>query len=316
VLFASLKRVQESARILEELTRLEKGEGRREKGESGLAPVFKALRFFGYDLEGSIRRRLDRDIVRKDGRPLLCVVMDMDTIGKKGEGRREKAARHQELAGIARELCRNKVDMIQLREPKDLPTREFLRDARAIQGAIRGEKGEGRKEKGESGEGVRFIVNDRVDIALAVGSDGVHLGQGDMPVAEARRLLPANVVIGISVETAEQARCAEQGGADYLGVGAIFATPSKSDVRVIGLAGLRAIRKATRREATRLPIIAIGGVNANNAGRAVRAGAAGIAVISAVFAGGAIRRNVAELRRELGTKHKEALRRFVWVKSA
>lgn len=126
--------------------------------------------------------------------------------------------------------------------------------------------------------GLLFIVNDRVDVALAVDADGVHLGQDDLPLEAARRLMGRRRIIGISVDTAEEARQAERGGADYLGAGPVFATPSKADAGpVMGPEGLRDICRAVR-----IPVVGIGGIGAHNARQVMEAGAAGVAVISAV----------------------------------
>jgi thiamine-phosphate pyrophosphorylase len=127
--------------------------------------------------------------------------------------------------------------------------------------------------------GVDFVVNDRVDLAMALDADGVHLGQEDLPVSVARELLGESAIVGCSVSTVPEARSAVEAGADYLGVGTVFATGSKdvADERVIGLAGLRAIRGAVD-----LPLVAIGGIDAENARAVVEAGADAVAVISAV----------------------------------
>jgi len=127
---------------------------------------------------------------------------------------------------------------------------------------------------------VSFIVNDRVDLALACDADGVHVGQGDLPCAEVRRRMGAHRLIGVSVSTAAEAAQAERDGADYLGVSPVFATPTKPDApAAAGLAGLRAIRAAVR-----LPLVAIGGIHAGNAAAVIAAGADGIAVVSAIMA--------------------------------
>ena len=124
-----------------------------------------------------------------------------------------------------------------------------------------------------------FIVNDRLDIALASGADGVHLGQDDIPLTAARALAPRPFIIGISVGTVEEAVRAEEGGADYLGVGPVFPTGTKSDAGpALGADLVRQIR-----EKTTIPIIAIGGITFSNAGDVIAAGADGIAVISAVI---------------------------------
>jgi thiamine-phosphate pyrophosphorylase len=125
---------------------------------------------------------------------------------------------------------------------------------------------------------IPLIVNDRADIARAAGADGVHLGRTDLPVAAAREVLGRGALVGVSVSGVREARAAERAGADYLGAGPVFATRSKSDAGApLGLAGLRRLRRAVR-----LPIVAIGGVDAVNATAVIRAGADGLAVISAI----------------------------------
>ena len=127
--------------------------------------------------------------------------------------------------------------------------------------------------------GVPLIVNDSVEIALAVDADGVHVGQGDMPCAEVRRLVGPQKIIGVSVGSVAEARQAERDGANYLGISPIFATPTKPDAPPpVGLEGLRAIRAAVR-----LPLVAIGGIHASNAAQILAAGADGIAVVSAIM---------------------------------
>jgi thiamine-phosphate diphosphorylase len=130
--------------------------------------------------------------------------------------------------------------------------------------------------------GALLIVNDRIDIALAAEADGVHLGQEDLPLADARRLLGEAALIGLSITEAAQLTAPDAAMADCLGVGAVFPTGSKSDATLTGLALLAAARTATA--ATRVPIVAIGGITAENAGRAVLAGADVVAVIGAIAA--------------------------------
>jgi len=123
-----------------------------------------------------------------------------------------------------------------------------------------------------------FIVNDRLDIALAAHADGVHLGQQDMPVASARALLGPETLIGVSVSTPSEAAKAAEAGADYLGVGHIFPTSSKEKpMPPIGTGAIRPII-----EASGLPVIAIGGIELQNVAEVIKAGASGVAVISAV----------------------------------
>ena len=124
---------------------------------------------------------------------------------------------------------------------------------------------------------VPVIINDRVDVAMAVGADGVHLGSDDMPLEAARRLAGDSMVLGATVRSLESAREAASAGADYLGVGTVFATPVKPDLKPISLDILDSIRHEIR-----LPIVAIGGINEENAALPLEHGASGVAVISAL----------------------------------
>ena len=126
--------------------------------------------------------------------------------------------------------------------------------------------------------GVLFFVNDRVDVALVVEADGVHVGQDDISCADARRLLGPQAFIGVSAETVEQAIVAERSGADYLGVGAVYPTLSKPDAGFSGLPGLRSIVQLVQ-----IPVVGIGGITQERALDVVNAGAVGVAVVSAVM---------------------------------
>lgn len=128
--------------------------------------------------------------------------------------------------------------------------------------------------------GVPLFVNDRLDVALACGADGVHLGQSDLPILEARRIAPRPFVIGASARTPEDAERAVLDGADYLGVGAVFPTGSKDDAQVIGLEGVRAVARTVS-----VPVVAIGGITLENLGEVVGCGVDGVAVISAAVRG-------------------------------
>lgn len=127
--------------------------------------------------------------------------------------------------------------------------------------------------------GALFIINDRLDIALAAQADGVHLGKEDLPVPVARKIAGKRFIIGTSVSTPQQALKAQQEGASYLSVQSIFETTSKDDVETVGLKPLKAICGQSR-----IPVIAIGGIHAGNVEQVFKAGAAGIAVISAIAA--------------------------------
>lgn len=126
---------------------------------------------------------------------------------------------------------------------------------------------------------VPLIINDRLDVAQAVGAAGVHLGQDDLPCAVARRILGENFIIGVSAHNPEEALKAAQDGADYLGCGAVFGTATKQDVAKLGLDNLRAIRKAVT-----VPMVGIGGINADNYAEVLQAGADGAAIVSGILA--------------------------------
>jgi thiamine-phosphate pyrophosphorylase len=127
--------------------------------------------------------------------------------------------------------------------------------------------------------GALFIVNDRADLALAVGADGLHVGQDDLPAAAARRLLPSGTVLGVSTHGVRQARQALVDGADYVAVGSIFPTGSKAGFQLVGTALVRNLRSEVN-----VPLVGIGGITLDNAEQVVAAGADGVAVISAVCA--------------------------------
>ena len=130
--------------------------------------------------------------------------------------------------------------------------------------------------------GVPLVVNDRIDLAAAIDADGVHLGQSDLPAAVAREQLGPDAVIGVSASTVSEARAAEAAGADYLGVGAVYATGSKDVPDEDN--GIGTERVAAIADAVAIPVIGIGGIDATNAGAVAAAGATGVAVISAITA--------------------------------
>ena len=174
----------------------------------------------------------------------------------------EKPGRdHQQ---VARGALEGGAPMIQLRD-KEMATADLVAVAQQIRRLT-------------SDHGATFIVNDRVEVALAVGADGVHLGPEDISVAAARRLLGSEAIIGASVADVSEAQAAQAAGASYVSVGAIYATPSKADSgEPIGLAPVGGIKRAVG-----LPVLAIGGITCENVEAVIRAGADGVAVISAV----------------------------------
>ena len=134
---------------------------------------------------------------------------------------------------------------------------------------------------------VPLIINDRLDIAMAVGAAGVHLGQDDLPCAAARKILGEDYIIGVSAHNPAEAKAALQSGADYLGCGAVFGTATKADVKKLGTEGLAAICKAKG-----LPVVGIGGVTADNYREVRAAGADGAAIVSGILAQPDIRATV------------------------
>ncbi len=188
------------------------------------------------------------------GRLRLCLVTD----------RRLTGARP--LLDIVGAAVRGGATMVQLRE-KEATTRAFLDEARALKAML-------------EPLGVAFLVNDRLDVALAVDADGLHVGQDDMPVADARRLLGPGKIIGLSITEPGQALRANAAAADYLGVGPIYAQQTKGDAAApLGVEGLRQVRRLTR-----TPIFAIGGLTPENSAPVLAAGAEGLAVVSAIVA--------------------------------
>jgi len=184
----------------------------------------------------------------------LCLVTD------------RKLGRGRALAEIVAAAVRGGATMVQLRE-KEATTRAFVEQARALKATL-------------APLGVRFVVNDRLDVALAVDADGLHVGQDDMPVAEARRLLGPGKIVGLSITSLSQARAADAASVDYLGVGPIYQQQTKEDASPpLGVEGLRAIRALTRK-----PIVAIGGLTPDNCAPLLAAGAEGFAVVSAIVA--------------------------------
>lgn len=139
---------------------------------------------------------------------------------------------------------------------------------------------------------VPLIINDRLDIAMAVGAAGVHLGQDDLPCAAARKLLGEDYIIGVSAHNPAEAKAALQSGADYLGCGAVFGTATKADVQKLGTDGLAAICKAKG-----LPVVGIGGVTADNYREVRAAGADGAAIVSGILAQPDIRATVEAIAR-------------------
>jgi thiamine-phosphate pyrophosphorylase len=190
----------------------------------------------------------------------------------------QSSAGSRSLMDVVAAAVQGGVTCVQLRE-KQLNTRDFFAQAVALKALL-------------APHGIPLVINDRIDVALACGAQGVHLGQSDMPVAQARQLLPPEVFIGWSVETMDDVARSASLPVDYLGVSPIHATPTKTDTQVPwGLEGLRKVRCSTA-----LPLVAIGGIHAGNARAVLSAGANGLALVSALCAAADPRAAAAALR--------------------
>lgn len=176
----------------------------------------------------------------------------------------EKLSKGLTHAEIARRAIAGGADVIQLRDKTT--DCDYLRRCAAEIKSIANEAG------------VPFIINDRLDVALQCSTDGVHLGQEDMPLKFARRVAPKDFIIGVSAGTLQEALDAERDGADYIGLGPVFPTASKDDAR--DACGLNLLREVRSRVS--IPVVAIGGIGTHNAAEVIAAGADGLAVISAV----------------------------------
>jgi len=189
---------------------------------------------------------------------------------------------------VVQSAVKGGVSCVQLRE-KNCSTREFIEQALILKNFLTAQK-----------KNIMLIINDRVDVAQAVGADGIHLGQKDMPFSIVKKIVGDSMIIGISTETLDEALRAEKEGADYIGVGPVYSTTTKTDtVAPIGLEGLIQIRKMVK-----IPIVAIGGLNHTNAEDTIKSGADGIAVVSAIVSAGDPEKSAKELK-EIITKAKK-----------
>jgi len=242
---ANARRVQEALRTLEELAKLPDATAKLDSEK------FKKARFNLYTIEQTLVSRL----LRKDkARGIHGLYVIIDTQALKGRSHIEVAK--QVIGGGAR--------VIQLRD-KLRGKKELLPVAREL-----------RKLCTE--HNVLFIMNDYLDLALASDADGLHLGQKDLPIKTARRLLPLDKILGCSTTTVDQAITAESEGADYIAAGSVYATSSKEAAVVVGLERLRQIRQAIS-----LPLVAIGGITRDNVAEVLAAGADSTAVISDIL---------------------------------
>ena len=173
------------------------------------------------------------------------------------------------LAELARQVAQGGATLVQLRD-KLSDTRPFIENARAVQAALKP-------------YGVPLLINDRIDVALAMGADGVHVGQTDMDAADARRLLGPKAIIGLSLKSMADIAAAPIELLDYVAIGGAYATTSKeTKTAPVGLDGFKARVAAMRTRAPQMPIVAIAGINAANAAGIIAAGVDGVSVISAL----------------------------------
>ena len=185
----------------------------------------------------------------------------------------------QTLAMQVEECLKGGVTFVQLRE-KNVSDEAFLAEAREV-------------KKITDLYQIPFVINDNVEVALACGADGVHIGQKDQPVAEVRKKVGPHKIVGVSAQTVEQARQAEADGADYLGVGAVFPTSTKKDADTLSFQQLQAICQAVS-----IPVVAIGGIDENNVEQLKGIGIDGIAVVSAIFSKADIRQASKQLHQQ------------------
>ncbi len=242
---ANAKRVEESLRVIEELAKLP------EMSPMLNSARFEQARFNLYTLERYLVSKVSRrDKIERI--PGLYVILD-----------RQFLAGRDEL-DIANQIIEGGAKVIQFRD-KQSNKGELLLVAQKVRELC-------------SQAGVLFIINDYLDLAMAVDADGLHIGQGDLPLPVVRRQLPIDKIIGCSVTTVSLATKAQDEGADYIAVGSIFPTATKKGATVVGVDILKELKRIVL-----APLIAIGGINQNNVGEVVSAGADAIAVISAVL---------------------------------
>jgi thiamine-phosphate pyrophosphorylase len=242
---ANARRVEEALRVIEELSKLP------DLSATLRSKDFEQARFKLYTLEKKLLSKLMR---REKLKQLtgLYVIIDTQVLGLKGE----VDAAHKAIRGGAK--------VIQLRD-KQHAKGELLTIAQKLKDLCHKSN-------------ILFMVNDYLDIAVAAGADGLHIGQEDLPLSVVRKELPIDNIVGLSTTTLGQAQKAEAEGADYIAVGSIFSSPTKTSANVVGLKHLHQVRKKVS-----IPIVAIGGINKENVGEVMAAGADSAAVISAVL---------------------------------
>jgi thiamine-phosphate pyrophosphorylase len=267
VVVANARRVQESLRTIEELAKTKDITPRLDPER------FKQARFHIYTIERELLSRLTRQDKVEHISGLHAII---DTQALKGRSHIE----------TTRHIISGGAKTIQLRD-KLSSKKDLLPIARQLKALC-------------AEHNVLFTVNDYLDLALATDADGLHLGQEDLPIKVARRLLPIDKILGGSVTTVEQATAAESDGADYVAVGSIYPTPSKETAVIVGLERLRQVRQAVG-----LPLVAIGGITRDNAAAVIAAGADSVAVISAVLGATSPEEAARQIVARIETEHGE-----------
>jgi thiamine-phosphate pyrophosphorylase len=263
---ANAKRVEEALRVIEELSKLS------DFSATLRSKDFEQARFKLYTLEKELLSRLMRQQKLKQLTGLY-VIVDTHILGSRYE------------VDAARKAIRGGAKAIQLRDKKYAKS-ELLSIAQKLRDLCHKSN-------------ILFIVNDYLDIAIAAEADGLHIGQEDLPLSVVRKELPIDKIVGLSTTTLVQAQKAETEGADYIAVGSIFSSPTKTSANVVGLKHLRQVRKKVS-----IPIVAIGGINKENVGEVMAAGADSAAVISAALAQKDIESATRQLVQEIEKKTK------------
>jgi thiamine-phosphate pyrophosphorylase len=247
VFFNNLRRSQEACRVLEEISSL---------FENGVSQKFKKTRFDLYRIEKYIMEKIAGSSVTRNSslQSSLRLIAITEPLFANGRS----------LVEMMRDAVSGGATMVQFRDELN-SSKEVIRLANQLKRIVQESE-------------IPFIINDRVDVALAVGADGVHLGEEDMDPVTARRLLGENRIIGITVRNPSQAKQAEEKGADYLAVGSIFPSKTKREAKVAGLSTLKSVVNDVR-----IPVVAIGGINLKNLSQVLETGVKGVAVIQSLL---------------------------------
>jgi thiamine-phosphate pyrophosphorylase len=255
IITANAKRAQESLRVLEEIA---KNPELKLNSEN-----YRKARFDLYTIE----KELTGKVLRKEKvGQITGLYAVVDTEWLKG----------RQPVKVAEQMIKGGAKIIQLR-CKERGISEFLTIARNLKEICVNKR-------------VLFIVNDSLEVALAIGADGLHVGQEDLPIAEARKFMPIDMILGCSVSNVQEAVEAKKDGADYLGVGAIYVTETKKSAKAVGVKRIGKIKQGVG-----LPIVAIGGINQENLSEVIKAGADAAAVISAIMGADNIEKTTREL---------------------